>query len=137
MRAAAAAHTLPAVLDFSIQWRTAMNIFKSIPARSVALASLVCILGASPGWAGPRSVTVSFADLNIASEAGADTLLHRIRRAAKQACGEHGPSLVEFADWQACVTGASDDAVRSVHSSLLTALYSGQRRSAVTAMIDK
>ena len=114
-----------------------MNILKSIPARSLALASLVCILGASPGWAGPRSVTVNYADLNLSTESGATTLLHRIRRAAKDACGEHGPALVEIADWQNCVTGATDDAVRFVHSPLLTALYSGQRRTTVTAMIDK
>ncbi len=113
-----------------------MNILKSLPARSLALASLVCVLGASPGWAGPRSVTVSFADLNLSTESGATTLLHRIRRAAKDACGEHGPALVEIADWQACVIGATDDAVRFVHSPLLSALYSGQRQS-VTAMIDK
>jgi len=114
-----------------------MNIIKSIPARSLALASLVCILGSSPGWAGSRSITVGFSDLNLATESGASTLLHRIRRAAKEACGERGPSLVEVADWQACVIGATDDAVRSVHSPLLTALYSGQRPNVATAMIDK
>jgi UrcA family protein len=115
-----------------------MNIIKSIPARSLALASLVCLLGASHGWASaPRSTTVNYADLNLSTSDGATTLLHRIRRAAKGVCGEHGPSLVEVADWQACVISATDDAVRSVHSPLLTALYSGQRVSPVTAMIDK
>jgi UrcA family protein len=114
-----------------------MNIIKSIPVRSLALVSLVCLLGASPGWAGPRSVTVNFADLDLSTGAGATTLLHRIRRAAKDACGEHGPALVEVADWQNCVIGATDDAVRSVHSPLLTALYSGQRQNTATAMIDK
>ncbi len=114
-----------------------MNIIKSIPARSLALASLVCLLGSSPGWAGPRSVTVNFADLDLSTGAGATTLIHRIRRAAKDVCGEHGPALVEIADWQNCVIGATDDAVRSVHNPLVTALYSGQRPTTVTAMIDK
>lgn len=115
-----------------------MNIIKSIPVRSLALASLVCLLGSSHGWAGaPRSTKVSYADLNLSTGEGASTLLHRIRRAAKDVCGDHGPSLVEVADWQVCVISATDDAVRSVHSPLLTALYSGQRVSPATAMIDK
>jgi hypothetical protein len=44
---------------------------------------------------------------------------------------------VQFADWLGCVDGATGDAVRAVHSPLLTALYSGQRATPVTAMLVK
>jgi UrcA family protein len=115
-----------------------MNIIKSIPVRSLALASLVCVLGASPGWAGaPPSTTVRFADLDLNTSAGANALYHRIRVAAKDVCGPHGPSSVEYADWLGCVDGATGDAVRAVHSPLLTALYTGQRATPVTAMLVK
>ena len=81
-------------------------------------------------------VTVHYADLDLTTSAGASTLYHRIKGAARDVCGDHGPSSVEYADWIACVDGATGDAIRAVHSPLLTALYSGQRPT-FTAMLDK
>jgi UrcA family protein len=116
-----------------------MNIIKSIPAfRPLALVSLVCVLGTSPGWAdAPRSVTVHYADLDLSSSAGATTLYHRIRGAAKGVCGTAGMSFVEKANWSACVNDAVGNAVSSVNSPLLTALYSGKQPTTVTAMLTK
>jgi UrcA family protein len=116
-----------------------MNIIKSIPAfRSLTLASLVCVLGTSPGWAtSPASVTVRYADLDLTTNAGASMLYHRIQGAARDVCGSHGRSSVAFAEWQVCVKDAIGNAVATVRSPLLTALYSGSQPTAVTAMLVK
>jgi UrcA family protein len=116
-----------------------MNIIKSIPGfRSLALASLVCVLGTSSGWAeAPRSATVHYADLDLSTNAGATTLYHRIKGAAKGVCGTAGASFAEIAIWRACVKDAVGNAVSSVNSPLLTALYSGKQPTTVTAMLDK
>jgi UrcA family protein len=116
-----------------------MNIIKSIPAlRSAALASLVCLC-TTPGWAvAPSdSVTVRFADLDLSTNAGASTLYTRIKWAARQVCGTEGRSLTEIAMWHRCVDATIADAVHSVNSPRLTALYTGKPAQPVTAMIVK
>ena len=75
-----------------------------------------------------KSQQVAFDDLNLASESGARTLLVRINKAAKAACGPatRSPLLPrEAAHQRACVTEAVDTAVRRVDLPTLTALYTG------------
>ena len=105
--------------------------------RRVALATLLCVLGSAPTWAAPTSITVSFRDLDLSSIAGATTLYHRIQSAANQVCGyAPGADLIERAAWQACVRGATADAVRKVNNPLLTAVHAG-RKHEMTAMLSK
>ncbi len=61
--------------------------------KMLALATLAAVFGAAPALAGdpapaPRSATVRYADLNLASEAGQRTLDARIAVAVRQVCGE-------------------------------------------------
>ncbi len=120
-----------------------MNIIKSIPApvRPVTLASIVCLLGTSQCWAAspanPPTQTVRYADLDLSTASGASTLYRRIKGAALTVCGTEGGSLVEIAHWHGCVNAAIGEAVASVNSPLLTALYSGNRSYSATAMLDK
>ena len=75
-----------------------------------------------------KSHEVSFDDLNLASESGARTLLVRIEKAAKSACGplSHSPVLPrERAHHSQCVADAVDAAVKRVDLPTLTALYTG------------
>jgi UrcA family protein len=75
-----------------------------------------------------KSQQVSFDDLNLASESGARTLLVRINKAAKAACGEisHSPILPrEWAQHRQCVVEAVDAAVKRVDLPTLTALHTG------------
>jgi UrcA family protein len=77
-----------------------------------------------------KSQQVVFDDLNLTSESGARTLLVRINKAARAACGPstHSPLLPrEAAHQRACVTDAVDTAVRRVDLPVLTALYTGAR----------
>jgi UrcA family protein len=117
-----------------------MNIIKSIPGsfRIVALAALACTVCSTPGWSStPSSVTVKYGDLDLASQAGASALYHRIQGAAKYVCGVEGRSLVEVIKWRSCVSDATGQAVERVHSPLLTQLHTGQRPAPATAMLAK
>ena len=65
--------------------------------------------------------TVSYAGVNMRSEAGADRILRRIRRAAEFACGDGGPG--QIIAQQSCVRHAVGQAVDDVGSSLVSARY--------------
>jgi UrcA family protein len=71
---------------------------------------------------------VSFDDLNLATESGARTLLVRINKAARAACGRvsHSPVLPrEWAHHSQCVVEAVDAAVKRVDLPMLTAMHTG------------
>lgn len=72
------------------------------------------------------AVKVSYADLNLSSPAGAKTLLHRVREAAKEICGEPDRDLTSVALNQACVKSMTDRAVVEINNPVVTALANGQ-----------
>lgn len=74
------------------------------------------------------SVAVSYADLDIASAAGAKTLYARIRSAARKVCGPEpsGLDLHGMAAYDACFQGAVSRAVHRVGSDRLQALHAVQ-----------
>jgi len=103
------------------------------------LTFIVCVLGITPAWSGTpdvRSVTVSYADLDLSSPAGANALYRRIQAAAKQVCGHAGADLIEQSIWKACYRNAIGDAVAKVNNPVLTAVHTGNR-AAITAMLVK
>jgi UrcA family protein len=91
---------------------------------TLALAALTGAAQAAPLPAAP-SVTVSYRDLDMNTEAGAQQLYQRIRGAARSVCGEAGRSLLEQMQWKSCVRGSTTAAVTSVHSPLLSELDAG------------
>ena len=103
--------------------------------RTFALVSALAVLGASPALADEavRSVKVSYADLDLNTQAGAATLYGRLRGAARQLCGYEGTTFTDQAIWNECVKRAVGDAVAKVNSPQLTALYTG-KSPAVIAM---
>jgi len=119
-----------------------MNIRTLNPALSTLalslLSGLALLAPAVPAAAdSPRSITVSFRDLDISSTAGAHTLYTRIKVAARDLCGTEGHSLTEIAHYQRCVQATVDDAVSRVNSPLLTALHTGTAAATATAMLGK
>ena len=75
-----------------------------------------------------NSQQVAFDDLNLASESGARTLLVRIEKAARAACGPFTRSALlprEQAHHRKCVAEAVDAAVKRVDLPTLTALHTG------------
>jgi UrcA family protein len=73
------------------------------------------------------SVSVSVADLNLSSAAGARIVLQRIHNAAKTICGdETDVRLTErFALYQSCVKTTVDRTVASLDSPIVTAMNGG------------
>jgi UrcA family protein len=73
------------------------------------------------------SKTVRYSDLDISSEAGARSLLSRIRRAANYVCsgGDWVIQMNRGAAFQACVQRSSSRAVAELGNPVVTAMYDG------------
>jgi UrcA family protein len=73
------------------------------------------------------SKTVHFSDLDISTEAGAQSLLSRIRRAANYVCGgnDRRLQLSRGPGYRACVRDATSKAVADVGNPTVTAMYEG------------
>ena len=94
----------------------------------VAIAAPATAYSAAPSQIENVSVKVSYADLDIHSEAGAKVLYSRLKRASKQACSldpylEGG--LSERSKAKACYRDALDKAVTSIDSQSLHDIHSG------------
>jgi UrcA family protein len=112
-----------------------MNSFKSTSASSFrfAIIAAVGLLGSAQALADePQSIKVSYADLDLSTQAGATTLYNRIRSAARTVCGYDDAPYGHFA-FKRCFKQAVGDAVAKVNSPQLTALHQGTS-PAVTAM---
>jgi UrcA family protein len=85
---------------------------------SLALAAAVAVAAAAPASAssieisddGNYRVVVSYADLNLASEAGQRTLKGRVKAAAQTLCGEASMRLAERRSVDRCRTEVMDAA---------------------------
>lgn len=88
-----------------------MSVRSTLAAVALS-AGLVCQLGAAgPAFAqAPEAIAISYADLNLASRAGRDTLDSRIANAASQLCGQFQP--VELG-WAAAVRACQDATIAS------------------------
>jgi UrcA family protein len=105
--------------------------------RASALALCFGLIAMGAAQAGrsvhkKNQVTVSYADLNISSKAGAEVLLFRLRVAASKACGG-APVMFDLhaeATYDACFKDALDKAVAQVASPLLAQIYGQPIRQA-------
>jgi len=108
-----------------------MSNFKS---TMIAGALALAAFGTPAFAAGPddwrvetTSVQVSYGDLNLDSDAGADAFLARVDRAATRACGnrpEWGPLMFdELTAFNACHKAATIQAVALVNSSVVSVRY--------------
>lgn len=78
----------------------------------------------------PAEITVSYDELNLESEAGAEALLRRIERAASKVCGSASRpvELWKHSPFRECVSGAMERAVYSVNAPLVSDLYERNKR---------
>jgi UrcA family protein len=111
-------------------------------ARPLALASVVCLLGAARAMAADpgstqHSMLVRYGDLNLSSLAGATTLYQRISGAARSICGDSGHGLFEQRMWNDCFSSAVANAVATVNNPLLTGIYRHERPADETAMLTR
>ena len=93
---------------------------RTVLAHGVALW-LACALVATNAFASDsRSESVKFADLNLSSPAGVETLYGRIHAAAKRVCVQPAG---ELAATRSCERKAESEAIAKVNLPLLTAFY--------------
>jgi UrcA family protein len=102
--------------------------------RAIALAALSAGLLGISGVASAgvpdesvRAITVTYGDLNLASDQGSKALYARIVSAARAVCGAYdvdARDLHALAQEQACETRAIAQAVHQVNVPTLAALYS-------------
>jgi UrcA family protein len=81
------------------------------------------------------SVKVSYADLNLSTEAGAKVMLQRIRSAAKKICGDGSDDPVAFIyQTLPCAKATTDRAVAKFGNPIVTALNSGKSTAPAIAL---
>jgi UrcA family protein len=92
---------------------------------SCAAFGLLAFSPASAATIERTSQRVSYADLNLDHQAGAEVMLHRIRSAAETVCGDRfgRMSLLEHARIRACFRAAMNKGVSDVGSPVLAALF--------------
>ena len=96
-----------------------------ITALSACVVMVPALSHAATSAAEPAAVIVRYADLNLGTAAGNDALYARLVSAARKVCGEAGNirDLGQLAATQACQREAIANAVHSVHSTQLAAVY--------------
>jgi UrcA family protein len=109
------------------------TMLKVLAAAALASAGLAAAANAQSDVQSPARpearVAVSYADLNLASPAGAERMLDRIERAAEKACGGRGTQnrlLEERYVFRDCVRAAVADAVFGLNAPMVTAAYEGR-----------
>jgi UrcA family protein len=123
---------IPSKTDLAPQQKGEIQMLKVLSAvGAVAVAAALLLPTASMAStpaADDQSTLVSYADLNLASQQGAETLRGRIREAAKDVCGLAGAAaLPEIQFNRGCVAGAValaqpgyDQAVASARHGIIT-----------------
>ena len=95
----------------------------------LGIAVPVIGMAAAPGQSEDVSVTVSYSDLNIQSEAGARVLYARLKRATEEVCGLESyvanKSLAETSHARACVRETLEASVEKIDSDALAEIHSG------------
>ena len=91
-------------------------------------------LAAPPSDPDAISVKVAVGDLNLGAGAGAAVALRRIHNAAGSICGERPYALdLDRTAYRQCMAATVGQAVASLASPSVTALYEGQRAMVLTA----
>lgn len=85
------------------------------------LLSCLCVAAGALADGQPRSETVRFPDLNVATPEGAQALFNRIHAAANRVCSENDPILRLGAT--VCARKAEANAIAALNLPQLTAYY--------------
>ena len=111
----------------ALAWLAAAVAWQVAPAARAQSPSVseVTVRGATHAGREVRQQRVSYADLNLRTEAGARTLLGRIQGAAKRVCAPEPspPDLTEQADFKTCLHDANAGAVAQLGDAWVSALY--------------
>jgi UrcA family protein len=110
-------------------------------AMAVAALALAPVAMAEPDVVRPVSATVSYADLDLSTEAGARTMLQRIRFTAREMCGSepvHSPLTPRApTQFRNCVIDAVDSAVAGLGAPLVASLNNTEAEQALTVLASR
>ena len=98
---------------------------------SVLAAFALAGMAAPAALADKRAVstTVSYADLNLASPAGAKTMLNRLQKASRNVCSDSTHRSPEEMTWaKACMKDAMSSAVSHLDAPMVSALFMDSKR---------
>jgi UrcA family protein len=100
-----------------------MHIHSKACLRLAILAAMLALPVSAQAAA--YQVVVHYGDLKLTNPAGAQSLLLRLKAAARQACGgtPGRGELRGLHDYRACLTGSLDQAVATVDAPVVSALY--------------
>jgi UrcA family protein len=111
--------------------QTARTVIRHPASTALAAFALIAgVIGSAPASAGPvmetRSEKVSYADLNVGSLAGAETLYKRIQGAARKVCSPSDGTVGtdQFREWKRCYQTAIANAVAQANIPMLAAVHS-------------
>jgi UrcA family protein len=101
---------------------------------ALSLVGFTLLAGAVAAGPAPRTIKLSYADLDLGTDDGVDALYQRLREAALAACNPSdtidGRSQVSF---EVCKTEALKRAVAQIGNGRLTARLKGKKVAAPTA----
>ena len=90
----------------------------------IVLASFTSLAFGGATSDNPPQRVVSYADLNITHTTGAETLLFRIKSAAREVCAPLlNPAVVAAATYKQCLSQAVGRAVADVNAPVLAQVY--------------
>jgi UrcA family protein len=106
---------------------------RGLIATAILAALALCFSAVSAADASSASVTVKYADLNIASSSGALVLYQRIRAAAEAACAYFW--FKTDADEARCVRNTIAKAVTKVNQPALSAIYDAKYKTSAPSTL--
>jgi UrcA family protein len=119
------------------------NVITTVLAVALAVGSLSLAPAAmaEPDVVRPVSATVSYADLDLSTEAGARTMLQRIRSTAREMCGSepvHSPLTPRApTQFRNCVIEAVDSAIAGLDAPVLAVLNNTEAEKALTVLASR
>jgi len=105
-----------------------MSHIRMIAAAALMAVSMPAFAGSSGSLLELPRLSVSYADINLATQTGAEVMLRRIVLAARQVCGDRSGirDAAERREIRFCVRVASANAVRDINAPMLTAVFEGR-----------
>lgn len=100
-----------------------LNPVRAFATLAAAMAFIAFAGASHADETDPPKMRVSYADLNLSTPAGAQTLYRRLRIASKAVCSSFDENFRLRIEWNHCFDQAMRNAVLTVNSPLLSEIY--------------
>jgi len=123
-------HTKVTLVSESVREGTMKEskLIKGVVATVAVIAFAVPAVSSASEVKG-RAVKVTYTDLNVDKESGAETLYRRLQQASKRVCGvesiKTAGGIQELKEQRRCYEDALDEAVARINNPILTRIHEG------------